>query len=89
MNHILGAFLTLITMVSKYLTVAIIFLFDALVFSYPLMWVNNNVLVENYSIPTLQFLDVVGMIFSFKIITLLWKSVNIASNITDDEVKEE
>ena len=84
MNHIAGILLGLITMISKYFTVVVIFLFDSFIFGYPIQWINNNMIADNFSTPILSYFDVVGLIFLFKLIALLWKSVTVA--IEDDNV---
>ena len=91
MKHIFGVLTTLINMVTKYFIILIIFLFDAILFGLPIHWIYNNIVVENFSTPTLQYFDIICLIFLFKIIVLLWKSVNVVGEktVVIDNNKEE
>lgn len=64
------------TMFSKYFIVLMVVLFDGVLFGYPIMWINNNVLSKLYSVPIIGYWDGVGMIFLLKIIIILIKFTN-------------
>jgi hypothetical protein len=89
MKHILGILTQLITMIVSYLTVGIVIIFDALIFAYPILLIYNFVLVTNFGTPELNYVDFVGLIFLFKLIAVLWKSVHMDAPLIEDQLTED
>ena len=80
MKHIGELIIQFILMVWNYIAVLLVLLFDALIFGYFLMLINNNILVRLYSIPIINYFDSIGILFLIKLITLMIKSVNVSGN---------
>ena len=89
MKHILGVLTQLISMIVSYITVGIVIVFDALIFAYPILLIYNFVLVTNFGTPELTYIDFVGLIFLFKLLAVLWKSVHMDAPLTEDQLTED
>ena len=89
MKHLVEIITQLFTMVVSYITVIIVVAFDALVFAYPILFIYGFVFVNKFNTPVLGYFDFVGLIFLFKLLAVLWKSVHMDAPLIDDQLKEE
>jgi hypothetical protein len=95
MKHVFGVLTQIITMAISYVTVVIIVAFDSIIFGYPIMWINNTIVVTKFSTPELGYIDTVLLIFLFKLIAVLWKSVHMETEqnnmelLTEEETKQQ
>lgn len=76
MKHILGILIETIRMLFTYLNIALIVIFDAVIFAAPMMLIYNFVFASNFQIPKLGYFEFVGAIIFLKLIAVLWKSVH-------------
>ena len=83
MKHVMGIFTQLFTMIITYLTVGVVIAFDALIFAYPMLITYDFVLVTKFSTPILTYFDFVGLIFLFKLLAVLWKSVHMDAPVNE------
>lgn len=86
MPHIIGFLVELISTVFRYLSVYLILLFDAIIFAYPVIFINNWILNSVYSVPELNYFQGVGLIFLFKLIAVLWKNVKIVNEPEPEQI---
>lgn len=91
MIHIIGIINELLQTIIRYVSIILILVFDAIIFSYPMIIINNNILNNLYNVPELNYLQGVGIIFLYKLFALLWKSVKIEheNNVVYVENKQE
>ena len=76
MTHVFEVLTQFLTMAVTYVTVLIVVAFDSIIFGYPIMWIYNTIIVSKFSTPEFGYIDTVLLIFLFKIIAVLWKSVH-------------
>ena len=68
MNNIISE---LFKIIGKYIVIYLVIIFDALIFAYPIMLINNYILSKIYLLPIIDYIDVVAILVLVKIIGLL------------------
>ncbi len=77
MKHVFGIISQALDMCVTYVTILLSLVFDAIVFALPILLIYNFTLISKFSVPELNYLDIVGLVFLIKLMAVLWKSVNV------------
>lgn len=89
MKHVIGMITQTLQMAISYITVGIIVIFDAIIFGYPILLIYNYVLATKFGLPVLNYIEMVGLVFLYKLLAVLWKSVHIDPPLNNEQLKQQ
>lgn len=87
-NYFIGLLMQFLMICVKYISIMLAIALDAIVFAYPVMLINNNILNKLYTVPFMGYYDGVGIILILKIVFILFNIPNYNQEIIEN-IKED